>query len=77
MVQFNEEAAAMTAELEQGLVLDKRFQTLGEYVATATDALEAADKSDDEKRMFLRRLSVGSGMSRGKEKIALIGLFFA
>ena len=64
MVQCKEEAAAMIAELKQGSALDERLQTLGEYVAAATRALEAADKSDVAKRGFLRRLGVGAEMSR-------------
>ena len=68
MVQCKEEAAAMIAELKQGSALDERLQTLGEYVAAATHALEAADKSDVAKRGFLRSLGVGAGMSRDNAK---------
>ena len=68
MVQYKEEAAAMIAKLEQGSALDERLQTLGEYVATATHALDAEDKSDVAKRGFLRSLGVGAGMSRDNAK---------
>ena len=68
MVQYKEEAAAMIAKLEQGSALDERLQTLGEYVATETHALDAADKSDVAKRGFLRSLGVGAGMSRDNAK---------
>ena len=77
MVQYKEEAATMIAELEQGSALDERLQTLGEYVATATNGLDAADKSDLAKRGFLRSLGVGAGMNRDNAKKYLYWAIFS
>ena len=42
----------MNSELAQAAGLGERLQTTGRFVATATHALKAVDKSDDAKRGF-------------------------
>ena len=61
--QHTEDADALSQELEQSTKLEEHMHTTGRFVATATQALKAANKDDGAKRRFLQRLGVGAAMS--------------
>jgi len=61
--QHTEDADALSQELEQSTKLEEHMHTMARFVATATQALKAANKDDSAKRRFLQGLGVGAAIS--------------